>query len=308
MIIAGTISAAIAALLIWLIWTIGAKSQQPRLRENNVLPEGAYETITFENGGSVLQGWLLHPAVYSVTDNLERNDPAEKPAKQPLVIVAHGWGSNRSRVLRYTKPLLEAGFTVFMYDARSHGDSDPIKAPSALMFRADIEAAVAVVRTLPDIDSNRIAVLGHSLGGFGTVLAIGRGLPVRAVVTDSMPIRFETMLKAELKRKNIPFFPLGYLIPAIWLLRAGISRDEYKEAQIPLVLTANEEGRQVPMLMIHAKEDPYIPCGDLRELALQGRVDALFVEGNGHSQSEQDPAFWGRVIPFLTEKLAKAQA
>lgn len=305
MIIAVTISAAIAALLIWVIWTIGAKSQQPRLRENTVLPDGDYEIITFENGGSVLQGWLLHPAENSSKAGYSRmSDLEEKPSKQPLVIVAHGWGSNRSRVLRYTKPLLEAGFTVFMYDARSHGDSDPVKAPSALMFRADIEAAVAAVRTLPDIDHDRIAVLGHSLGGFGTVLALGRGLPVRAVVTDSMPVRFETMLKAELKRRKIPFFPLGYLIPAIWLIRAGISRKEYKEAQIPLVVAANEAGRQVPLLMIHAKDDHYIPSSDLQELAAQGRVDALFVEGNGHSQSEQDPAFWQRVIPFLTEKLA----
>ena len=62
MIIAVTTSAAIAALLIWVIWTIGAKSQQPAIRENTVLPEGDYETLTFENGGSVLQGWLLRPA------------------------------------------------------------------------------------------------------------------------------------------------------------------------------------------------------------------------------------------------------
>jgi pimeloyl-ACP methyl ester carboxylesterase len=307
MIIAVTTSAAIAALLIWVIWTIGAKSQQPAIRENTVLPEGDYETLTFENGGSVLQGWLLRPAEKSaiaINTNSQASDPAWKQLKKPLVIVAHGWGSNRSRVLRYTKPLLDVGFTVFMYDARSHGDSDAIKAPSALMFRADIEAAVTAVRNLPEIDRNRIAVLGHSLGGFGTVLALGRGLPVRAVVTDSMPIRFETMLKAELKRRKIPFFPLGYLIPAIWLLRAGISRKEYSEAQIPLVVAANEAGRQIPLLMIHAKGDHYIPSDDLQVLAAQGRVDALFVEGNGHSQSEQDPAFWQRVIPFLTEKLA----
>ncbi|BBH21885.1 hypothetical protein Back11_32300 [Paenibacillus baekrokdamisoli] len=298
MIIAILISAAIAALLIWLIWTIGARSQQPKLRENTVKPNGSYESISFQNGGAVLQGWLLHP-----TTEADRN-AREDEAKQPLVIVAHGWGSNRSRVLRYTEPLLAAGLTIFMYDVRSHGDSDKVKTPSAFMFRADIEAAVAAVRNLPDIDQGRIAVLGHSLGGFGTILALGRGLPVQAVITDSMPTRFETMVKSELKRKKLPFFPLGLLIPRIWLLRARISRKEFKEAQIPVALAANEAGRRVPVLMVHAIGDDYIPAGDLRELAEKCPVETLFVEGNGHSLSEQDPAFWNNVIPFLKKNLS----
>ncbi|MBW7458509.1 alpha/beta hydrolase, partial [Paenibacillus sepulcri] len=132
---------------------------------------------------------------------------------------------------------------------------------------------------------------------------LGAGLPVRAVVTDSMPTRFETMLKADLKRKKLPFFPLGYFIPAIWLLRAGISRAEYKAAQIPYALAANEAGAGVPVLMIHSKGDSFIPADDLRILAEQWPVDAFYVEGSGHSQSEQDPRFWSKVIPFLKENL-----
>ncbi|MFC0330880.1 alpha/beta hydrolase [Paenibacillus sepulcri] len=292
--IALIISAALVALLLWLIWIIAAKAQQPRRMANPAVPVGRYRSLTFNSGGIALQAWLLFP-----DNEMQFRDSS----LLPLVIVAHGWGSNRSRVLRYTQPLLDEGLAVLLYDARSHGDSGAIKAPSALMFRDDIQAAVLAARKLPDIDPQRIAVLGHSLGGFGTLLALGAGLPVRAVVTDSMPTRFETMLKADLKRKKLPFFPLGYFIPAIWLLRAGISRAEYKAAQIPYALAANEAGAGVPVLMIHSKGDSFIPADDLRILAEQWPVDAFYVEGSGHSQSEQDPRFWSKVIPFLKENL-----
>ncbi|UVI28835.1 alpha/beta hydrolase [Paenibacillus spongiae] len=294
--------AAIVALLLWVIWTIGARSQQPRKRPNDNQPDRPFENVTFESGGSTLCGWLIHP------QDREHSQPnsGNQADKRPLVVIAHGWGSNRSRVLRYTKPLLGAGFSLFMYDARSHGESDSISAPSALMFRDDIASAVASVRKFKNVDAERVAVLGHSLGGFGALLALADGLPVRAVVTDSTPTRFETMLRAELKRHKLPYFPLGLLIPPIWLHRAGITRSEYAKAQLPEALDRNDNGAHIPVLMVHANGDDFIPADDLRELAKERKLNTLFVKGAGHSSSEEDPAFWQRVIPFLKEHLQVA--
>jgi pimeloyl-ACP methyl ester carboxylesterase len=294
----------IAALLAWLIWQMGVRSQRPRKLPNKAAPDVStqWSSVPFENEGSRLEGWLLQPA----------SQMEQKDGKLPLIVIAHGWGSNRTRVLRYTHSLYEAGFAVFMYDARSHGDSDSIHAPSALMFRDDVIVAVETARHLPGIDSERVAVLGHSLGGFGALLALESGMDVRAVVTDSMPVHFETMIKSELKRKKLPVFPLAYFIPMIWLIRSKISRAQFRAANIPLILEKHagrpEEGR-TPALMIHSSGDEFISANGLRVLKEQlpkDMIDTLFVSTIGHSTSEQEPAFWEHVIPFLKKYVGHA--
>ncbi|MBD2867927.1 alpha/beta hydrolase [Paenibacillus arenilitoris] len=290
-----------ASLLAALTWQAGARSQRPRKLANPDVPdiETAWEPYSFMSGGSKLEAWLIWPAAGS---SAEREN-------SPVVVVAHGWGSNRTRVLRYARPLYKAGFAVLIYDARSHGDSESIKAPSALMFRDDAMAAVGAARRIPGVDPERIAVLGHSLGGFGAVLALDLGMKVRAVITDSMPVRFETMVRAELKRRRIPALPLAYLIPPVWLLRAGITYAQFKAADIRSVLSRHAgEPRQgrTPVLMIHSERDDFIRAEDLRRLKEQlpeGTIDTLFVRTEGHSSSEREPAFWDKVMPFLNKSL-----
>ncbi|MBH5319107.1 alpha/beta fold hydrolase [Paenibacillus sp. GSMTC-2017] len=286
-----------------LIWWIGAKSQQPRIVPNDKDPQidTGWKSLTFQSSGFKIEGWLLQPAVVS----------GEVNGLTPIVVIAHGWGSNRTRVLRYAKPLYEAGYAVLMYDARSHGESDKIKGPSALMFRDDVIAAVAEARKLPGIDPHRVAILGHSMGGFGTLLALDEGLRVNAVVTDSMPVHFDTMLKAELDSKKLPMFPLAYLIPKIWMIRSKISKEQFESANIPVVLKKNagavEEGKQ-PVLMLHSYGDTFIPADDLSKLVRelpQGTIDTVFVNTEGHSSSEQDPGFWKTILPFLEQAFAR---
>jgi len=278
-------------------YVVSAKMQTPKRRPIEALPRAPYETVRFESEGVPMAGWFIRPEAAG-TD-------AGTPL--PTVVIAHGWGSNRSRVLRYAHPLVDAGYAVFVYDARCHGESGSVKAPTGLMFKADIRAAVETAAKLPGVDASRIAVLGHSMGGLGALLACADGLPVRAVVTDNSPLTLETIIRSELKRRKLPAFPLDRIIPRVWLFRAGIPYSEVASLDMPAWVMANaeavREGRGTPVLMIHATGDPIVPADELRGVAAKAPVEHRFVEADGHSSSERAEGFWETVLPFLERHL-----
>ena len=276
-------------------WMVSAKMQQPKRRPIEAVPQAPYETVRFESEGVPMAGWLIRP------------ESADTGTPLATVVVAHGWGSNRSRVLRYAHPLVAAGYNVFVYDARCHGESGSIKAPTGLMFKADIRAAVETAAKLPGVDAARMAVLGHSMGGLGALLACADGLKVRAVITDNSPLTLETIIRSELRRRKLPAFPLDRIIPRVWLYRAGIPYSAVARIDMPGWVAANaeavREGRGTPVLMIHATGDPIVPADELRRVVGRAPVEHRFVEADGHSSSERDPAFWETVLPFLARHL-----
>lgn len=277
------------------VYGMTVKAQQPRRLPNTNKPTVPYEPVEWMSNGSTVRGWML--------------PQANGVGKSPAILVVHGWGSNRSRVLRYAIPLHQAGYAVLMYDARGHGESTPYPKPSGLMFKEDLLVALDWLSQRPDIDAGRIGVIGHSLGGFGAVLALDEGAPISALVTDSMPVRFSTMIASELKRRGLPKFPLAYVVPRIMLNRSGISRTAFKEADPGAILANNAQGRNVPVLLIHSRLDSYIPSAELEHvLSRSPQLPHLFVETEGHSASERDPAFWPAVTAFFSEHLGRDPA
>ncbi|MCC3375917.1 alpha/beta hydrolase [Cohnella sp. REN36] len=287
------IVAAILAAGAAFVWLLTRKAQRPRQLPNETAPNVPYEEVSWNSGGQLIRGWFLPPP----------DAAAGEP--QPAVVVAHGWGSNRSRVLRYAGPLHEAGFAVLLYDVRAHGDSGPHPAPSGLLFYQDLEAAIDWLGRHPDVDASRIGVLGHSLGAFGAVLALDAGAPIAALVTDAMPVRFATMVEAELKRRGLPAFPLAQLIPQVMVWRSRIPRRVMKRADPARILADNAQDQRVPTLHVHSRRDGFIPPSELDHvLSRTPSLSHLYVDVEGHSASERDPAFWETVLPFFRTHLS----
>ncbi|ANE49087.1 hypothetical protein SY83_20825 [Paenibacillus swuensis] len=277
--------AVILILVFYACWYVSARAQTPKRRPIEHMPDMPYEDISFLSQGSVIKGWFV--------------PSSDLKTKPPVILIAHGWNSNRSRVLRYARPLYNAGYALLLYDARSHGESDGIPAPSGMAFRDDLLSAVDYIHARPDVDANRIGVLGHSLGGFAGAASLWDERRIRALVTDSMPVRIEAMIGAELNRLRIPLFPLATIIPRVWFIRAGINREML--AKLDLISALSRSGDAVPRLHVHSRNDDYVPSTELDYLAAQSLSGAehLYVDARGHSCSETDPLFWERVLPFF---------
>ncbi len=273
-----------------LVWNAAVRSQSPKRKPIEKLPEYPYEAIEWTSAGEPIQGWFIPPGS-TVEDH-------EQPA--PVIVIAHGWGSNRSSMLRYVPSLHEEGYAILLYDARGHGESGDVHAVSGLTMRDDLRAAIAYVATRPDIDRKRIGVIGHSLGAFGSILAAGSGEHrMKALVTDAMPAQISTMVAAELGRKKLPRFPFVQLVPAIIGLRSGAPRSQYDP-----ILAINQSS--TPILMIHSRGDDFIPSTELDYVIrhIVRKIDYLFLTNEGHGSAAYEDEFWNHTLSFFEKHLA----
>lgn len=275
------------------VWVLAMKGMTPDRKTITQKPSMPYEEVTINNGEANLQGWFI-PAVQ------------DSGQKSPLVIVVHGWSSSKQRMLRYVDPLYEAGYSLLLFDVRGHGESDEVNGVTVKIFRDDIIAAIEYAQNRPDVDVNRIGLLGHSFGGFGSIIANKKPLGIKALVTDSMPTRFRTIMEASLSKYKLHYYPLGPLISRIMFFRGGIKVKELPQFDVPQAL----KQRKAPVLLIHSKNDHYVPASELTYL-IESQQDEpnqasyLFVESDGHSNSHLDPRFWEQVLPFYDEHLNK---
>jgi uncharacterized protein len=270
------------------LWGLAVKSQTPK----NVLPDQVpavpYEHIRFPSGRTELKGWWIPEAKKGSAGRLS-----------PVIIIVHGWGSNKSRMERYVSELHQEGYALLLFDVRGHGESGNDEALSVKTFRDDIAAAVHFVKTRTDIDSDRIGILGHSFGGFGSILANRDEIGIKALVTDSIPVQFSTIMKASLRKYKLPYWPFGPILAKIMFIRADISNQELKKLDALQAL----KNRKAPVLMVHSKQDDYVPVSELEYILQHEQVEHLYVYSSGHRSSQTDRRFWPEVLSFFAKHL-----
>jgi pimeloyl-ACP methyl ester carboxylesterase len=132
----------------------------------------AYEDVTLTTDDDVrLAGWYV---------------PSSNGA---AVVLRHGAGSTRSDVLAEAAVLARHGFGVLMVDARGHGDSGGRAMDLGWHGDADIAAATSFLVERDDVDTDRIAVVGSSMGGEEAIGASGADESIRAVVAEGATAR-----------------------------------------------------------------------------------------------------------------------
>lgn len=96
------------------------------------------------------------------------------PRREPYVLLAHGWSSHGSRFTAWIGALREAGYAVVAFDQPAHGLSEG--------QQASLPEFVDTVLAVGAHFGPAAGVVGHSLGGTASALAVARGLQARRVV------------------------------------------------------------------------------------------------------------------------------
>ncbi len=131
--------------------------------------------VAFYSDGLKLTGTVLVP------DGLAEGE------RRPAVLVCHGRFAIKEWVpSRWTPHFLAAGYVCLVFDYRNLGESEGT--PGVIIPQEevrDVRHAVTYLQQQPEVDPERIGVLGWGLGGGVAVSAAARDTRIKAVVCAS---------------------------------------------------------------------------------------------------------------------------
>lgn len=258
--------------------------------------------------GVRLRGIFMHP-------------PPNAP-RRGVVLFAPEFKSNRHSCARYCRPLLEAGYDVFSFDFRGHGQSAAEVGYTPRQWAsereiADMLGAISYLEQWLE-DHKRpieIGLFGISRGGCAGVLAAAECASVRAIITDGA-FSSDATLEHLMKRWAKIFAKVRIVYenhpPEFWrFLRWALfvtCRIKFK-CTYPSVRKTLMRMISRPILFIHGERDSYIPVEQSRLLyALAPQPKYLWiVRGAKHNQSVtvQPVEYARRTVQFFDRYLAR---
>lgn len=254
--------------------------------------QGALAGDAVGAGGIGLAGWYI---------------PAANGAGPtgPTVVMAHGWGSNKSNMLDRAA-LVHDAFNVLLFDFRNHGQSAAAATTQGVREADDLRAMIDWLEATKGPES--IAVMGASMGGASALAEADRDERVDALVIESTHATLANAAQARLERAGYPL-----AMPGSWAILLGtlIRTGEDVSAADPIQAVKRLDDR--PLLLIYGAADTSIGLTDGDDL-LAAAIEAgspaeLHVCADaGHDQSSQacSADYGGWVLGFLERVLVPA--
>lgn len=241
--------------------------------------------------------------------------------RRGTIIFAHEYASDQSSCARYCRPLVLAGYDVFSFDFRGHGDSSEEPGYKPRQWASDREVsdmmgAIAYVEDLLETrgDVVKLGVFGISRGAGAAILAAQSDPRVHALCVDGA-FSTDTTIEHLMKRWAYIFAKVRFVYenhpPAFWrILRWGMIRQAQHElgVEFPSVRKALMRMKPRPIFFIHGERDSYIPVEQtelLYALSAQPKYKWV-VPGAKHNQSVivQPELYAARTVAFFDRYLA----
>src|SRR6476646_2550160 len=213
-----------------------------------------FETLSVRSGDEDLPAWFI---------------PAGSGEPGPGVVLVHGWESARDRTLPLALFLHAAGFHCLTIDIRGHGANPPETMPlTAGEFGDDALAAFQALIARPDVTSG--AIVGHSMGAIGALLAGAADPRVAAVVATSTPADPYRLTRQTFRLARLPIpdpiaYPLAWLTTRVYLRPRG-----HAVESVSAVSAIARYGG--PVLLAHGEMDTVVPSSHMDRLAIAARA------------------------------------
>jgi pimeloyl-ACP methyl ester carboxylesterase len=213
---------------------------------------------------------------------------------KPVLILVHGWGRNVGKMLPYIKNLHPKGYGLLVFDSRNHGHSDADDHSSMLKFAEDILASVDYLQKHENI-TNGIGVIGLSIGGAASVYAAAHDNRIKAVVTVGAFADPVEIMRREMTRRHIPYFPFVWMLFKVIQWKTGKRFSEIA----PVNNIARARAR---FLIIHGDKDEVVPPEQAYKLinaAGPQKAKPVIIKNRRHSDCHLEKGFWEIIDNFF---------
>ena len=238
------------------------------------------------------------------------------------IIFCHEFGSDMHTCGRYARPLIDAGFDIFTFDFRSHGESSSSRKYSPLQWPSDKEledvlGACAYVQSVLTTEGKdtEIGIFGISRGAGASLLAAASDPNIKAIVCDGAFSTESTIISLIKKWAHIfarvklvyAYHPDSVWRAVVWLLM--LFAQPKLGCRFLSVDKALKEMQPRPILFIHGERDNYISVDQTRLLYDKAPSPKYLwtVPEAGHNQSVSihPKQYSARTIAFFRRHLAE---
>ncbi len=200
----------------------------------------------------------------------------------PAVVLAHGRGDGRDRMLGWARELNARGAHVLAYDGRAHAASDGAVVTFADREPGDVVAAAETLLTLSGTPASSLAVMGVSMGGgavLGALPELDR-LGMRRAVLLSPASDYRALVGA-----FMPPPPLR--APSRFIVESVSDAMGFSSPFDQIPRDALRQAPHVAVLVVHPRADRTVPLALTQRLVSEHpRVQLRIVERGGHNGFE----------------------
>jgi dipeptidyl aminopeptidase/acylaminoacyl peptidase len=233
----------------WMAWYVIRPDRSWRPAEYQP-PQSPFETVTFQAADGVpIAGWYSPPS------------PELSGEGAHCVILCHGLGTNRTELQDIALELRRRGYGVLLFDFRGHGESGGSCTTVGLREVNDILGAVEFLCMRPEVDLDRIGILGVSMGGAAAIMAAAICPTLRWVVADCPFATLEQALQTAFEAfVRAPGWLFARPVIAFAQLFTGAHVTDVKPVECIGAIAPR------PVLLIHGYDDGLVHAANSEQL------------------------------------------
>ena len=217
----------------------------------------------------------------------------------PVVIMAPGLDSTKEELHAYEEPFLARGMATLAIDGPGQGEAE-YEIPICGDYERAAKAVCDWIEERKDLDSDRIAIWGVSLGGYYAPRAAAYEKRLRACIALSGPFEWDKIWDG-----------LPELTRETFRVRSHAkSEKEARENARALTMVDAAKRIKCPIFVVTGRQDRLVPASHAERLArsVAGPVELLIVEDGGHNANNRPYRYRSRTADWLAGQFGLPKA